>query len=151
MPLSFLCLMDDADAMNVRQWLARARAVHRQLRGQLPSEEDAYQETLARIFANGGHLCLAVEDSAVRGLALWRVLENTQEGRRLVVDDLVVDAAHRSQGVGKALIDWLENRARSLSCAALALDSGVQRSDAHRFYFREGFIISAFGFRKKRT
>jgi GNAT superfamily N-acetyltransferase len=143
--------MDDADAMNVRQWLARARAVHRQLRGQLPSEEDAYQETLARIFANGGHLCLAVEDSAVRGLALWRVLENTQEGRRLVVDDLVVDAAHRSQGVGKALIDWLENRARSLSCAALALDSGVQRSDAHRFYFREGFIISAFGFRKKRT
>jgi GNAT superfamily N-acetyltransferase len=140
--------MDDADGMDARRWLSRAKAVHRQLRDQLPPENDAYRETLERIFANGGHLCLAVEDSAVRGLALWRVLENTQEGRRLYVDDLVADAAHRSQGVGKALIGWLENRARLLSCAALALDSGVQRGDAHRFYFREGFVIPSFGFRK---
>jgi hypothetical protein len=30
----------------------------------------------------------------------------------------------------------------------LALDSGTQRTDAHRFYFREGLVIPAFCFRK---
>ncbi|MDR0674265.1 MAG: GNAT family N-acetyltransferase [Zoogloeaceae bacterium] len=149
MPLSLFCLTDDMDATDARQWLFRAEAVHRQLREALPPTFDAYQKTLARVFQNGGRLTLAVEDAKVMGLALWRILENTYEGRRLYVDDLVVDAAHRSKGVGKSLVNWLEARARKLSCAVLALDSGVQRDGAHRFYFREGFMIPSFCFRKK--
>jgi hypothetical protein len=76
------------------------------------------------------------------------VIENTYEGRRLYVDDLVSDESRRSQGGGKLLLDWLEVKARSLGCDVLALDSGVQRERAHRFYFREGMSVSSFGFRK---
>ena len=47
-----------------------------------------------------------------------------------------------------ALLNWLEDKARHLGCAALTLDSGVQRHDAHRFYFREGMTILAYSFRK---
>jgi GNAT superfamily N-acetyltransferase len=150
MTLSFLCLTDDAGEILFPQWLARAEAVHRQLRDQLPPGHDAYRETLTRVCKNGGRLTLAVEGDTLKGLALWRVLENTYEGRRLYVDDLVVDAAQRSKGVGKALIEWLEEHARTLSCTVLALDSGLQRANAHRFYFREGFMIASFCFRKKR-
>jgi GNAT superfamily N-acetyltransferase len=151
MALVILPLTDDAGAITAAAWLSQAEVVHRQLRDRLPPGHAAYRETLERVFAKGGRLCLAVEDSGaglVKGLALWRVVENTYEGRRLYVDDLVTDAACRSQGVGKALIAWLEARARMLSCSVLALDSGVGRSDAHRFYFREGFVIPAFCFRK---
>ncbi|MDR0735381.1 MAG: GNAT family N-acetyltransferase [Zoogloeaceae bacterium] len=151
MSLSFSCLTDDAGEIVAPEWLPQAEAVHRQLRENLPSGSDAYRETLTRVFANGSRLTLAIEGEALKGLALWRVLENTHEGRRLHVDDLVVDAACRSKGVGKALIAWLENHARTISCAALALDSGVQRSGAHRFYFREGFMIPSFCFGKKLT
>ena len=45
-------------------------------------------------------------------------------------------------------LNWLEDKARHLGCAALTLDSGVQRHDAHRFYFREGMTILAYSFRK---
>jgi GNAT superfamily N-acetyltransferase len=93
-------------------------------------------------------MSVATEDTAVRGVALWRVIENTYEGRRLYVDDLVTDAAHRSRGIGKALLHHLERHARDLQCDVLALDSGTQRTDAHRFYFREGLVIPAFSFRK---
>jgi GNAT superfamily N-acetyltransferase len=148
MALKIISVTDDAGKAAAK-WLSAAREVHRQLRAQLPSEQAAYLAALQAVLANGGRLCLAVEDEAVRGLALWRVVENTHDGRRLYVDDLVVDAAYRSQGVGKALLHWLEDRARALGCAVLALDSGVQRGDAHRFYFREGFVIPAFCFRKK--
>lgn len=126
-------------------WLARAESVHRQLRPMLPP---AYIERLGQVFANGGRMALVAEGDAVRGVALWRLVENTYEGRRLYVDDLVSDEAYRSQGVGNRLLGWLEEQAKSLGCDVLALDSGVQRQQAHRFYFRNGMHIPSFCFRK---
>lgn len=126
-------------------WLARAEAVHRQLRPQLPAD---YAAVLARIFAQGARMVIACEGEAVCGLAVWRCHENTYSGLHVYVDDLVSDAGRRSQGVGRALIDWLSVRARVLGCQRLTLDSGTQRVDAHRFYLRERFEISAFHFIK---
>ena len=126
-------------------WLARAESVHRQLRDGLPAD---YARRMHAVFANGARMIGATEGAAVRGIALWRVIENTYEGRRLYVEDLVTDAAHRSRGIGRALLQHLERHARKLHCDVLALDSGTQRTDAHRFYFREGLVIPAFCFRK---
>lgn len=143
--LQVLPLTDDAGAVTGGQWLARAEAVHRQLRPQLPPD---YAGRLAAIFANGGRLAVVVDDADVICVALWRLIENTAEGRRLYVDDLVSDAARRSQGAGKMMLDWLAAKAATLGCDVLALDSGVQRQHAHRFYFREGMHIPSFCFRK---
>ncbi len=127
------------------EWLARAETVHRQLRDRLPAD---YARRLAVVFAGGARMTLAAEGEAVRGVAVWRLVHNTYEGRRLYVDDLVTDATHRSRGVGRFLLAGLEAKARSLACDVIALDSGTQRTDAHRFYFREGFVIPSFCFRK---
>ena len=126
-------------------WLARAESVHRQLRTALPAD---YAGRLSRVFANGGRMVVAAEGETVAGVALWRLIENTYEGRRLYVDDLVTDETRRSQGVGKALLGHLEATARRLGCDVLALDSGAQRAAAHKFYFREGMHIPGFCFRK---
>ncbi len=126
-------------------WLARAEAVHRQLRPQLPAD---YVGRMGEIFAAGAQMALVVDDEAVRCVALWRVIENTADGRRLYVDDLVSDADRRSQGAGRMMIDWLATQASALGCSALTLDSGVQRQRAHRFYFREGMHIASFCFKK---
>lgn len=127
-------------------WLGRAETVHRQLRTALPPD---YAGRLAQVFANGGRLAVAAEGEAVLGVALWRLIENTYEGRRLYVDDLVTDEKQRSRGVGKALLGHLEATARRLGCNVLALDSGAQRAAAHKFYFREGMHIPGFCFRKE--
>jgi GNAT superfamily N-acetyltransferase len=149
MPLdSVLALVDvtgDDGEILAPEWLPRAEPVHRQLRERLPAD---YAGRLAAVFAGGARMSLATEGQAVRGVALWRLVENTAEGRRLYIDDLVTDAVHRSRGVGKFLISRLEARARALGCDVLALDSGTQRTAAHRFYFREGFVIPSFCFRK---
>ena len=128
-----------------QEWLSRAEPVHRQLRDGLPAD---YAGRLRAVFANGGRMSVATEAQAVRGVAVWRLIENTYEGRRLYVDDLVTDAAHRSRGIGRALLRHLEQHARNMQCDVLALDSGTQRTGAHRFYFREGMVIPAFCFRK---
>ena len=126
-------------------WLVQAEAVHRQLRPQLPAD---YVSRLTEVFANGARMALVVEGDAVVCVALWRLIENTYEGRRLYVDDLVSDESRRAQGAGKMMIDWLKKQATALDCDVLALDSGVQRQRAHQFYFREGLHIASFCFRK---
>ncbi len=61
---------------------------------------------------------------------------------------LVTDDACRSQCVGHALIEYLGQVAKKLGANGLVLDSGTQRTQAHKFYFREGFVIPAFNFKK---
>jgi GNAT superfamily N-acetyltransferase len=107
-------------------------------------------ESLERIYAEGRgqglRFTAAYAGSACVGVAGWRFVVNTSAGRKLYVDDLVATAGYRSNGVGKALLDELEKRARAEECVGMDLDSGVQRSDAHRFYMREGMTIRSFHF-----
>ncbi|MER7411344.1 GNAT family N-acetyltransferase [Streptomyces cacaoi] len=87
--------------------------------------------------------------AACLGVAGWRLLVNTNMLRTLHVEDLVTTSAARSRGVGRALLGHLEQRARDLDCRALTLDSGTQRTGAHRFYHREQMGIAAFHFVKR--
>ena len=140
-----VCLTDNTGRIIEPEWLSRAEIVHRQLRPQLPQE---YVSRLSEVFANGGRMSVVAEGAQVICVALWRIIENTYEGRRLYVDDLVSDENRRSSGAGKILLDWLEGEANRQDCDVLALDSGVQRQRAHHFYFREGMHIPSFCFRK---
>jgi GNAT superfamily N-acetyltransferase len=48
-----------------------------------------------------------------------------------------VSPEHRSEGVGKDLLDEAKRWGRERGATHLELDSGVARTDAHRFYERE--------------
>jgi GNAT superfamily N-acetyltransferase len=139
-------ITDDARRLVEPGWLARAEGVHRQLRPNLPTD---YAARMKRIFETGGEMCVAVVDDAVVGVAVFRSYENTHAGKRFYVDDLVTEESHRSSGVGHALLGFLERLAFSRGGTSIDLDSGTQRTRAHRFYFREGYVIPSFVFRKE--
>jgi GNAT superfamily N-acetyltransferase len=86
------------------------------------------------------------EAGACVGVAGWRIVATTVTLRKLYVDDLVTAAAHRSRGVGSALLAELTARARAEGCRWIDLDSALHRQDAHRFYIRESLPIVAFHF-----
>lgn len=145
MHLSIVDVTDVAGLVVAPDWLLRAERVHRQLR---PQMSPAYAAQMERIFAGGGRMSIAAEGEVVRGVAVFRVYENTFEGLQMYVDDLVTDETSRSAGVGRALLEHLQRRAAALECVGFNLDSGVQRSAAHKFYFREGMVATAFHFWK---
>jgi GNAT superfamily N-acetyltransferase len=123
-----------------------ARRVMRQLRPQI-SEAD-YLETVRRMMQTDGYLQAAVYDAdAVVAVAGYRFMEMLYAGKTLYVDDLNTDDARRSRGHGKMLMDWLKREAKERGCVQLQLDSGVQREQTHRFYFREGLTINCYHFR----
>ena len=123
-----------------------ARGVMRQLRPQI-SEAD-YLSTVRRMMQTDGYLQAAVFDGdTVVAVAGYRFMETLYAGRTLYLDDLNTDDTRRSRGYGKALMDWLKREARERGCVQLQLDSGVQREQTHRFYFREGLTINCYHFR----
>ncbi len=65
-------------------------------------------------------------------------IRSVRFGSRAWVEDLSVHPDQRSRGVGKALLDAAKDWGRAHGATHLELDSGTSRTDAHRFYEREG-------------
>ena len=91
----------------------------------LESPEDAVFVAL-----DGGHPIGWIHVAIERGLEASHVA-----GLR----GLVVDQAHRSGGVGRALLSAAESWARERGCEVVTVRSRVTRARAHRFYEREGY------------
>ena len=116
--------------------------VIRQLRTHL--DENEYLEKIKRMQRLGYRLAAATEGGEVRCVAGFRIVEFLAHGKFLYVDDLVTAEDARSEGHGERMLDWLAGVAREEGCGSLQLDSGVQRHEAHRFYFRKGMSISSY-------
>lgn len=128
--------------------IAATYATMAQLRPHL--EPADYVATIRQLMDTDRFRLLALIDAgAVRAVAGYRVLHMLYCGGILSIDDLVCDAAHRSRGYGRQLLDRLKDEARRLRCAELHLISRVTREDAHRFYFRNGLGIECFHFRAR--
>jgi GNAT superfamily N-acetyltransferase len=104
-----------------------------------------FRDALARPDAD---ILLAVaEDRALIGLASVYVdLKSIRFGRRCWLEDLVVTAACRSQGIGRRLLDASAAWARERGCTHLLLNSAVTRKDAHRFYLASGMVQNSLNF-----
>jgi GNAT superfamily N-acetyltransferase len=110
-------------------------------------DESAFLQQVQRQRMQGYRLVAGLDAAEqVIVVAGYVLCEKLAWGRHLYVDDLVTAADRRSSGAGAAMLDWLRARALEAGCAALHLDSGVQRIDAHRFYDRVGFERSALHF-----
>jgi GNAT superfamily N-acetyltransferase len=122
------------------------RAVMLELRPNIAPDD--YLPTVRRMMQTDGyHLAALWADGEVRAVAGYRYIEMLYAGKLMYVDDLNTSPAERSRGYGHALMDWLKAEARAHGCGQLHLDSGVQREDTHRFYFRERLTINAYHFR----
>jgi GNAT superfamily N-acetyltransferase len=126
--------------------IRRCHAVMCELRPHFEKAEK-FIERVQRQGRDGYRLAFLEVDNEVSAVAGYRFLESLFSGKFLYVDDLVTRARDRSRGYGSLLLDWLEEQARRHGCENLELDSGVQRFDAHRFYFLKRMHISSYHFR----
>ena len=134
------------DETTIADWLRCAENLHRTLRPALPADYEGY---LRKMFSEGARMAILHVANAPKALAVYRIHHTTFQGLRFYVDDLVTEEAARGQGFGSALLDWCVGKARAEQCDTFALDSGVQRTAAHRFYFRHGLVVRSFSFSKE--
>jgi GNAT superfamily N-acetyltransferase len=94
------------------------------------------------------HCIAAFEAEHLVGVAGYWFGARFYCGEYMDVDNFVVDEAFRSQGVGAKMMNYLEEKARSLGCKIVVLDTYVTYAGAHKFYFRQGYEILGFHFKK---
>lgn len=68
-----------------------------------------------------------------------------------VLEDMVVDSSYRKEGVGTALITFLEDFLQELNISEIYLESGINNEEAHVFFEAKGFKKCSTIFRKKIT
>src|SRR3954464_13781070 len=127
------------------QDIRRCFPVMRELRSHF-EDEQKFVDQVQRQQRDGYFIAFVESDGEVRAVAGCRYLESLFSGKFMYVDDLVTRAADRSSGFGGQLLDWLVDQAREHGCDQFELDSGVQRFDAHRFYFAKRMKIAAYHF-----
>lgn len=86
-------------------------------------------------------LLVARDDSGSIVGSLTLVLYRIPTGRGAVIEDVVVDASARGQGVGEALTREAIERARAAGARAVELTSRPEREAANRLYRRLGFEL----------
>jgi GNAT superfamily N-acetyltransferase len=69
-------------------------------------------------------------------------------GRYIQASNLVVDRQQRSLGIGKEILNYLEEKGKKLGCEKLVLDSYTENKKSHSLYYRENFYIRGFHFMK---
>ena len=65
-------------------------------------------------------------------------------GKFIQLDNMVADEQHRAKGAGKAVVDWIKELGKKEGCNRILIDTYVENFDAHRFFYREGFIIRGY-------
>lgn len=112
---------------------------------------EAFSATLDEVLRTPGHyLCVAEHDGRVVGTAVGLVVPNLSRGCRpyMIIENVVVAAAARRLGIGRAIMEHLVRIARKHDCYKVQLQSNDSRDAAHRFYVDLGFAPCAVGFRR---
>lgn len=104
-----------------------------------PTQPTAVEARLERLSIVGDRVVVADLDGRAVGLAHLQVAPAIERDRPAAkIAALVVDEAHRGHGVGRALVQAMEDEARTRGCELLFLTTAERRDDAHAFYERVG-------------
>ena len=90
------------------------------------------------------------QENKIQGLLGFRIRENVEERSRYgEISVIVTKPETRKLGIGRALMDFAEIRAREFECKGTWLVSGFGREEeAHKFYAKLGYQVTGYRFVK---
>jgi N-acetylglutamate synthase-like GNAT family acetyltransferase len=114
--------------------------VFRELRPHLRSEDELIERWRKQL-PEGYEIIFIQEEGKVVAAAGYRFFHTMAWGSILYLDDLVVAPSARGSGLGAALLQYVQKKAKEHSCDSVHLDTGYQRYLAHKSYLRNGFYL----------
>lgn len=121
--------------------------VMQELRPHLKREQ--FVPEVRKLETEGYRLVYIKDANTVVSVAGYRISHNLFMGKNLYVDDLVTTEVGRSKTYGALILAYLKSLAKDNNCDYFHLDSGTQREQAHKFYFKQGLTIASFHFSEK--
>ena len=109
---------------------------------------DRFSSIFRRQAADPRYYCLVCEQGGrVIGVLNLRFEEQLHHARLIgEIMEFFIDAGHRDRGIGREMLDRACQIARDFGCAQLEVACNQLRTQAHRFYLREGLKSFHFKF-----
>ena len=89
-----------------------------------------------------------IQGDALIGICSGWITIRFYSGKQLEVDNFIIDTEIRSKGLGQEFLKLIEQWAKENSCKTIELNTYVQNSRSHKFYFNSGYSILGFHFQK---
>ena len=106
-------------------------------------------QLLDDMIAHGYRMVTVTEGDACLGVSGIWVTCKFYCGKYLEMDNVVIEAGHRSRGIGQILTDFVTDLARQEGCSTVMFDAYLSNEKAHIFYERAGFTKGGYHFIKK--
>ncbi|HKD22998.1 MAG TPA: GNAT family N-acetyltransferase [Rhizomicrobium sp.] len=102
--------------------------------------DNALRKEFVAEFLRGpqNHLCVAIDDNVVVGFASAIVYNHPDKPREMWINEVGVAPSHQGQGLGKALLAALFERARTLGCHEAWVLTETDNSAARALYRSAG-------------
>ena len=106
-----------------------------------PGTADFLPQKLAKMLDHPDEILLVAEaENQVLAFISFHIIPQIAlPGDFARISYFAVDALARSLGIGKAMEEYCTNLARERQCDRIEVHCHSRRTDAHRFYFRQGF------------
>ena len=105
-----------------------------------PVNVETMRQRLERVLASNAHVVFVAEiDRQIVGWTEAAEVEILVADRRCELEGLVVADGQRGHGVGRKLVEAVEQWARSRGLDQISLRSNVVRPESHSFYERIGY------------
>ncbi|MBU2946376.1 GNAT family N-acetyltransferase [Zobellia uliginosa] len=103
--------------------------------------KEVLQTRLESMKAMGGYECLGVYDNEnlIACCGVW-FLHKLYKGKHIELDNVFVNEKYRSRGVGKLMMDWLVDYAKTKDCNSLELNAYVANEKGVKFWKRHNFV-----------
>lgn len=124
--------------------------LYRQLQPEDTTTPDELAEAFARMQAFPGcAIFMAQLDGRMTGAFTLYLLPNTTRNGRpaAILENIIVDEPYRGRDIGRAMLEFVRERAREQNCYKLSLTSNAKRQEAHAFYLRCGMVQHGLSFR----
>ena len=129
------------------QWI-EAFPLLSQLRKDLHLDE--FLQLINKMTTEGYRLFALYEENQMKSLVGLAIRTNFYNRSHAYIYDLISDTTERSKGYGQQLLHYIHQWATDQGLEYVALESGIQRTEAHRFYEEKMHYDKwCYSFRKK--
>lgn len=119
-------------------------------------QEEYFKWIQDRVMTHQGEIFLALEEEEVVGLVAGIIEEKDKEDmltnccpKRGIITELVIDQHRRGNGVGKQLMNAMENYLKKCQCEWIAIDVFGPNKKALHFYENRGYQVRNIEVMKK--
>ena len=135
------------ELITVDQW-DDAYSIMKQLRSDL--DKHSYLELMDQMRKEGYRLFALFSGEEIAAVVGVSSRTNFYNKQHVIVHDLVTTESKRSRGYGGKLLAFVHDWAKQNGAQYVALESALQRTDAHRFYEEKlEYDKWCYSFRKK--